>query len=137
ADAISALAFSPDGRILAVGLQGHGGLTLIDFAARKLAGQDRDYAGTVEWIAFATDGRLATSSADGKLRLYDGSLKLAATAAFTNAVSGERPAVGALGAAKVRLYAGGLKLERTLDGAPSRSGALSVVAWSADGATLA
>jgi hypothetical protein len=149
ADAISALAFSRDGRILAVGLQGRGGLTLIDFAARKLAGQDRDYGGTVEWIAFAGDGRVATSSADGKLRLYDASLKLAATAAFTTAVSGERPwglafspdggrlAVGSLGAAKVRLYAGGLKLVRTLDGAPSRSGALSVVAWSADGATLA
>ena len=149
ADAISALAFSPDGRILAVGLQGHGGLTLIDFAARKLAGQDRDYAGTVEWIAFAADGRVATSSADGKLRLYDAALKLSATAAFTDVVAGERPwglafspdgarlAVGALGAAKVRLYAGGLKLERTLDGAPSRSGALSVVAWSGDGTTLA
>src|SRR6185437_8674209 len=149
ADAISALAFSPDGRILAVGLQGHGGLTLIDFAARKLAGQDRDYAGTVEWIAFAADGRVATSSADGKLRLYDAALKLSATAAFTDVVAGERPwglafspdgarlAVGALGAAKVRLYAGGLKLERTLDGAPLRSGALSVVAWSADGTALA
>ena len=149
ADAISALAFSPDGRILAVGLQGHGGLTLVDFAARKLAGQDRDYAGTVEWIAFAGDGRIATSSADGKLRLYDAALKLTATTAFTTGVPGERPwglafspdgarlAGGSLGAAKVRLYGGALKLERTLEGAPSRSGALSVVAWSADGATLA
>ena len=149
AEAISALAFSPDGRTLAVGLQGHGGLTLIDFAARKLAGQDHDYAGTVEWIAFAADGRVATSSADGKLRLYDASLKLTASAAFASAAPGERPwglafspdgarlAVGSLGAAKVRLYTGALNLERTLDGAPSRSGAFSVVAWGLDGTTLA
>jgi caspase domain-containing protein/WD40 domain-containing protein len=149
AEAISALAFSPDGHYLAVGLQGRGGLTLVDFTQRKLAGEDRDYGGTVEWIAFAADGRLATSSADGKLRLYDAHLKLAAASAFADAAAGERPwglafspdgaqlAVGSLGAAKIRLFAGGLKLERTLGGAPSRSGALSVVAWSADGATLA
>ena len=149
AEAISALAFSPDGHYLAVGLQGQGGLTLIDFTARKLAGEDRDYAGTVEWIAFAADGRLATSAADGKLRLYDARLTLSATTTFADAATGERPwglafspdgahlAVGSLGAAKIRVYAGALKLERTLDGVPSRSGALSVVAWSADGAALA
>jgi WD40 repeat protein len=149
AEAISALAFSPNGHYLAVGLQGHGGLTLIDFTQRKLAGEDRDYGGTIEWIAFAADGRLATSSADGEVRLYDEHLKLTAAAAFVDAAAGERPwglafspdgarlAVGSVRAAKIRLFAGDLTLERTLDGAPSRSGALSVVAWSADGAALA
>src|SRR5260370_36844095 len=149
AQAISALAFSPDGRYLAVGLQGQGGLLLLYCTQRKPAGDDRGYAGTIEWIAFAADGRLATSSADGKLRLYDDDLKLAAITSFADSAAGDRPwglafspdgarlAVGSLGAAEVRLFAGGLKLERTLDGSPSRAGALSVVAWSAAGATLA
>ncbi len=143
AAAISALAFSPDGRYLAVGEQS-GGVTLIDFSGRKLVGQDRDYTGTVEWIAFGADGRLATSAADGKLRLYGAGLKrLVENSAerpwgLAFSPDGKRLAVGSLTSGKLRLFATDtLKPEQTLEGAPGKRGALSVVAWSADGTRLA
>jgi WD40 repeat protein len=152
AQPISALAFSRDGQRLAVGEQ-NGALVLIDLANSKLVGQDLDYGDTVEWIAFAPDGRFATSSTDGKLRLYDPEMKRLASAPLSpDPKSGERPwglafspdgrrlAVGSFTAAKLRIFASdGARLapERTLDGAPGTQGALSVVAWSADGGMLA
>jgi WD40 repeat protein len=78
-DAVNALAFSADGRYLAAGC-GSGGLRVFDRdknwseAFRDEAYGDRSYG-----AAFADDGRLATSSFDGKIRLYDPSFKLVAT----------------------------------------------------------
>jgi len=136
AEAISALAFSTDGHSLAVGGQGRGGLSVIDLAGHKIAAQDRGYVDTIEWIAYAADGRLATSSADGKIRLYDAGLKPIATAPLAGdnvgsdrpwglafSPDGSRLAVGSLGAAKLRLFTGDqLKPVKTLDGAAERSG---------------
>jgi len=147
--AISALAFSADGKTLAVGLQGRGGLTVIDFAGHKLLGRDGLYGETIEWLAYAGDGRLATSAGDGKIRLYDPALKLLATTTLTPdakerpwglafSPDGSRLAVGSLGSAKIRLFAGErLQAAKVLEGASGTSGALSVVAWSPDGAMLA
>ncbi len=151
AEAVSALAFSAEGATLAVGQQGRGGLVLIDFAGRKIAAVDRAYAGTIEWIAFARDGRIATSAADGKVRLYDPTLRLAAESGLAGAgAAEERPwglafspdgetlAVGSLEKPTVRLLAAtNLRPLRTLHGAGQRPGGLSVVAWSSDGGTLA
>src|SRR5262249_45000835 len=109
------------------------------------------YSATIEWIAFGRDGGLATSAADGKIRLYERGLKLSAEANLPNvAGAAERPwglafspdglklAVGSRERPPIRVFAvHGLRPLQTLAGAPQKLGALSVVAWSADGSVLA
>ena len=72
AEPISALAFADAGRLLAIGLQQRGGLEVVDVKSRKIVAIDRDYGGTVNWLAFSSTGKLASSSADGRIRLYGG-----------------------------------------------------------------
>ncbi len=66
------LTFSRDGRYLAAGLAGAHGIRLYDRQAdwREVA-RDAQYGATVYGLAFAPDGRLATTSYDGQVRLYD------------------------------------------------------------------
>ena len=47
--------------------------------AQRVKIVDRDYADAIEWLDFAPDGRLVTSSLDGTVRLYDASFKRIAT----------------------------------------------------------
>jgi len=68
-EVVTALDLSPDGRRLAVGL-GRGGLVVLDIASRKRLRRDGQYAGPVTFVHHAADGRLATSAADGCLRVY-------------------------------------------------------------------
>src|SRR5438876_7160128 len=71
------LVFSADGRYLAAML-GAGGLRVFDRDKNwSVAFQDTDYGAASFGAAFADDGRLATSSYDGKIRLYDRSFTLA------------------------------------------------------------
>src|SRR5262249_26024473 len=71
------LAFSSDGRHLAAGFYGTRGLRIYD-RARKWSEAFRDtaYGGSTSGLTFAADGRLATASYDGKVRLYDRDFKL-------------------------------------------------------------
>ena len=64
-DTVFRLAFSPDGGRLAAVL-GHGGL--------HIYARDSDYDKPSYGVDFAADGRLATTSFDGKLRLYGADL---------------------------------------------------------------
>jgi WD40 repeat protein len=67
---VNYLVFSPDGNRLAAGL-GSGGLRV--FARDRgwdETARDEDYGDQVYGADFAPDGRLATTSWDGKLRLY-------------------------------------------------------------------
>lgn len=64
------LAFSPDGRFLAATL-GSSGLRVFDgHAAWAEVARDEDYSDQSYGVAFARDGRLATTSYDGMVRLY-------------------------------------------------------------------
>ena len=71
------LAFSPDGRYLAAGLGGRkvcAFLTVTGNGPRSSA--TRTMATVIYGLTFAADGRLATASYDGMVRLYDRDFKL-------------------------------------------------------------
>ena len=141
------LTYSGDGRYLAAGLGNGRGL--------RVFGRDRDwseifrdtnYRDDIYGIDFVAGERLATSSYDGKIRLYDGSFNLIAASV---APSGQRPkfiafnsngtalAVGYDDAAAVDIL-DGRNLARLAG--PDVNGLgnskLDHVTWSADGRTL-
>jgi WD40 repeat protein len=69
---VEELAFSADGRYLAAGCGSGGGLRVFDRDKNwSEAFRDATYGDPSYGAAFADDGRLATSSFDGKVRLYD------------------------------------------------------------------
>ncbi|MBV9559137.1 MAG: caspase family protein [Bradyrhizobium sp.] len=71
------LAFSPDGRYLAAGLDAPGGLRVYDRQRQwREVFRDPDYDDAIYGVAFSTDGRLAATSLDGKARLYDAAFEL-------------------------------------------------------------
>jgi WD40 repeat protein len=80
-DVTNTLAFSSDGRYLAAGLWGRSGLRVYDRNGQWTeVFRDTDYGDGIYGLAFAPDdGRLATTSEDGNLRLYDPDFKLVLT----------------------------------------------------------
>ncbi|KQY85963.1 hypothetical protein ASD35_20220 [Pelomonas sp. Root1444] len=77
---IESMAISTDGRRLAIGLGGGAGLRVLDWPSGRELWVDREYAERVNFVDFAIDGTLATTSADGCLRVYspEGSLSFRA-----------------------------------------------------------
>ena len=67
---VHSLAISGDGRLLAAGLA-VAGVRVWRLADGVVQLRDRDYADVVYGLDFAPDGRLATASYDGAIRLYD------------------------------------------------------------------
>jgi hypothetical protein len=67
---VSSLRFSPDGRQLAVGLHGQGGLAVLDLASAEVVARDSEYRGKLMTMAFDPQGRLATVALDGFVRYY-------------------------------------------------------------------
>jgi WD40 repeat protein len=69
-DQITALAFAPDGRTLAVGVDR--AVQLWDVAAGRLVARLEGHQGQVKCLAYAPDGmRLASGSSDRTVRLWD------------------------------------------------------------------
>jgi WD40 repeat protein len=143
------LAFSSDGRYLAAGLWGRNGLRVYDRDLKWTeVFRDTDYGGEIYGATFAADGRLATTSRDGKVRLYDRAFKLvvpprkAIGAAQPSRIAfspdGTMLAVGYEDAASVDLFdvhSLAPLPKPNLDGVRSNQ-SLSNVTWSKDGKTL-
>jgi WD40 repeat protein len=146
------LAFSPDGRRLAAALGGRNGIRLYDRdRSWGEAARDEDYRDQSYGAAFAPDGRLATTSFDGKVRLYAAELQgTVHPAVAINAPDGRQPygvAFSPTDGARLTIgYADGTAVS-LLDGHSLASfprpdvtgitgGNLSKVAWSSDGRTL-
>jgi WD40 repeat protein len=70
------LAFSVDGTRLAAGFGGAHGISVWSVADGSEILRDKDYADVVYGVSFAQDGRLATTSFDHLVRLYDATGKL-------------------------------------------------------------
>ncbi|WP_395455737.1 caspase family protein [Azospirillum melinis] len=141
------LVFSPDGRRLVATLGGGGGLRLYDRAAGWAeVGRDTEYGDSSYDAAFSRDGRLATTSYDGRIRLYGLALgrplvrqtqagKLPLGAAFSP--DGSRLVVGFDDTVAVEILDGrSLVRQPGPDTSDLGNGDLSKVAWSMDGSTL-
>ncbi|MFF0205827.1 trypsin-like peptidase domain-containing protein [Streptomyces sp. NPDC005017] len=101
---VHALAFSPDGKVLASG-SGFGEIQLWDVAGRRALGEPMtDHSGDVTSLAFSPDGkRLASGATDGTVRLWD----VAARLPFSKPLTGHRVTVNEVAFSRTGLLASG------------------------------
>lgn len=143
---ISHLAYSKDGRFLAAGLGGDNGIRIYRSDGYALAAEDREYGDTVYGLDFATDGRLATVSFDGFVRLYGSDLKRIEKkpspggkhpSSISFSPNGGRLAVGFDDSTRINVLSGrDLKPVYSPDTRGIDNKSLSSVAWSSDGRFL-
>jgi hypothetical protein len=146
--ATQSLAFSQNGRYLAAGSGGRNGLRIYDRDRQwNETFRDTGYSALIYGLTFDAEGRLATASFDGKIRLYDQTFKLVVPP--REVTGGKRPfmiafspdgstlALGYADVPVVELFDGHSLASLpspTLDGL--NNGSLSNVAFSRDGKTL-
>ena len=140
------IAFSPDGRWIAVGLGGKNGLRVLDNASGAEALADRNYGAAIYGLEFAPDGSLIAAGFDGSLRRYAPDLRLTVKRAaptgkhpYTVAVDpeGRRVAVGYEDAPHVSILdAVSLAPIAEAQTDDLKADDIGSVAWSSDGATL-
>ncbi len=149
---VQSLRFSKDGRRLAVGLWGKGGLRVYSFERKdstvncSLIREDSDYQLDIMGLDFNRDGRLVASSLDGSLKLYNADLKLSAEKhlppeempAFARfSPDGSRIALGYYEAARVDIFsATDLTRLVSLDIPKAKTNNMRAVSWSPDGRFL-
>jgi WD40 repeat protein len=144
-DVVLSLAWSRDGRWLAVGLAGQG-IRLYDAGNYALRGQDSDYAGGVYGLDFSATGQLASSAEDGQVRLYavgapalnrlqQRKLPQGQPIGLRFSPDGSQIAVGLDGVSGVQVLSSAT-LETVFSGKAADSSRLTQVAWSRDGTAL-
>jgi len=140
------LSYSRDGRYLVACLGEKNGIRVYGVSGSGRYNpvfEDKDYGGQSYWAAFDASGRLATSSLDGYIRLYDKNFRLIYK---KKAVGGGRPfgvsfspdgrkiAVGFIDTKSVDIYSGvDLRFIQTLDTKGIDYGDLFIVSFTPDG----
>ncbi|MEI6986914.1 MAG: hypothetical protein WCK65_12375, partial [Rhodospirillaceae bacterium] len=138
------LAFSPDGARLAMAFGAGAGLRVYEIATGRMIGEDHEYGRqSANWVAFDSEGRIATTSFDGFVRLYEASVMLVTKAKvpgsgrpYSVAFSpdGGLLAVGSFDKPKVDLLsATDLAPRFSPDTSDLKTGNLQAVAWLNDG----
>ena len=140
---ISGLAFSHNGRRLAVALGNANGIRVFDPHNGKMLSKDTQYGGKSYSVDFDVQGHLVSTSNDGYVRLYDASHRLLKR---YRTQGGNRPfrahfspdgrhiALGFADSTQVEiLTAQNLSLLRTLNTSGINKGNLSTVAWLPNG----
>lgn len=139
---VLALAYSPDGRFLAVAC-GKRGLSVFQADDGTPVTQDTQYADSCYSAAFDKTGRLVTAALDGYIRLYDAGFKMLSrkpapggrfpwSAAFSP--DGTQIAIGYYDSPTVSIVSGkDLSAVSTPDTQDIHNGNLRNVAWSPDG----
>ncbi len=140
------LSFSPQGRYLAVTLGRDRGIRIYRTSDWSLLARDSDYGANSYWADFGPQGRLATVSYDGYVRLYNKDFDLLAKEKvpggdkpFSCAFSpdGKRLAVGFVDSTRVNVVSGrDLKFLYSPNSKGIENGNLASVAWSANGDTV-
>jgi len=143
---IDHIAFSPDGRRLAISLGAGGGIRVLDVASGSELMADKDFGGqNSNGVAFAPDGSLFAVGLDGSLRRYERDLKRSArvmTAVghqpYSVAVDpgGQRLAVGFYDAPAVEIYDAVTLSRIGVSDATDANSNLASVAWSRDGTRI-
>jgi WD40 repeat protein len=143
---INHIAFSGDGRRLAVALGGNQGIRVFDTASGQEIMADRDFGDNSYGVAFGPDGTLYASGYDGFVRRYSPDLRLAAKIA---AAGGKRVHAIAVDSTGRHLAIGyddsanadildpiSLRRVVAVDSKGITNGNLFSVAWSRDGSRL-
>jgi WD40 repeat protein len=142
------LAYSRDGRYLAVTQSGKNGVRVYATADYSLVKEDKDYGAYTRDADFDRDGRLVTASYDGYVRLYDRNLNLVkkqqvhngkAAASVRFSPDGSKIAVGFQGSSTIKIVSGSdlSSLYSPYTGKEeSSSVSWAAVAWSYDGRFL-
>lgn len=110
-NAVAELRFSPNGRLLIAVQVGNNGIRLYNVTKRREVAADKDYGGDSLGATIARDGRIATTSVDGHVRLYTPSLRLIRKVAT---IGGKQP-VGIAFSPDARRIAVGYNDSRNVD----------------------
>jgi len=140
---IAQIAYRPDGGLIAAVVGGQTPMLAVWDSKAHLVSQDTSYGKAPFWVEFAADGRLATSAADGLVRIYGADLHLQRSIRGSKggtphhvrfSPDGRLLAVGYLDRGQVDIFdAATGRLVRSLTDSRVAASDLGAVAWSDNG----